>query len=69
MIMVKLIILVNADDVFLAKHREDFKALIERLLKETRYGGSWSMKMNAVCLLKYVKDLKMKDFLIKSNKL
>lgn len=37
--MAKLIILVNADNVFVAKHREDFKALVERLLRETRYVG------------------------------
>lgn len=67
--MVKLITLVNPDDVFVAKHREDLKALVERLLKETRHVDSWSMKMNAVCMLKFVEDLKMKNFLIKSNKL
>lgn len=67
--MIKLIILVNADDVFVAKHREDFKALVERLLKETRHVGSWSIRMNDVCMLKYVKNLKMKEFLIESNKL
>lgn len=61
MLMVKLIILVNVNnDVFSAKHREDFKALVERLLKKTRHVGSWSMKMNAVCILKYVEDLKIK---------
>lgn len=54
MLMVKLIILVNADEVFVANHREDFKALVEWLLMETRHVGSWSMKMNAVCMLKYV---------------
>lgn len=34
MLMVKLMILVNVDDVFVAKHREDFKALVKRLPKE-----------------------------------
>lgn len=37
--MVKLIILVNANDVFVGKQREDLKALVERLLKKTKHVG------------------------------